>query len=293
MVRGAQKEKDGIGKDGPYCQIAKNRISAKHCGKIQGQEGCFGCAAPTRRCESCEEHMVEIPEVGMCTQCCKRELAQEEREEKKRKEPLEDPCKLCMKRPRRFKRSRLCLRCHHERYAAGDFSMSLPADVRKKPFPQKRGRKKREFDLVTAIAEAEQGILSGGITTVTQLYRRLRQPKDKKYWELVLRKFQKKGLAQEPKSRGGRWKLLVPEQFQKQKKKRGNRVPMPSTTVALTSRLLWMTRNFFESGGAPVAILQEAVRELKKFRHMKKVLARQMREWDKKGFLTDKKQKGV
>ena len=47
----------------PYCQIAKSRISAQTCAETQGQDGCFGCAAETRKCEYCKEKIEKGKEI--------------------------------------------------------------------------------------------------------------------------------------------------------------------------------------------------------------------------------------
>lgn len=74
----SQKE---IGKDGmdarPYCQIAGREISSENCFETQGQSGCFGCAASTRRCEACKMRSVAIPATGLCSACITREMERE------------------------------------------------------------------------------------------------------------------------------------------------------------------------------------------------------------------------
>lgn len=63
----------------PYCQIANQKISPEQCLEMQGQEGCFGCAAPTKLCEYCLQAFVNVPAVGLCSNCLNSQLAEEER----------------------------------------------------------------------------------------------------------------------------------------------------------------------------------------------------------------------
>lgn len=60
--------------DKPYCQIVGREISAESCFQQQGHEGCFGCAAVTRRCEKCHDFFVDVPAVGLCSHCLRIEL---------------------------------------------------------------------------------------------------------------------------------------------------------------------------------------------------------------------------
>ena len=62
----------------PYCQISGKNISATACLNAQGQEGCFGCAASTRLCESCQEAFVDVSSVGLCIECLRDEIAEED-----------------------------------------------------------------------------------------------------------------------------------------------------------------------------------------------------------------------
>lgn len=52
-----------------YCQIEGRDITGTLCEGIQGQEGCIGCGASSRRCEKCEDSAVEVPMAGMCRSC--------------------------------------------------------------------------------------------------------------------------------------------------------------------------------------------------------------------------------
>lgn len=58
----------------PFCQIVGRMISAQNCLETQGQPACFGCAAPTRMCELCRKNSVDVPAVGMCSQCLNQEI---------------------------------------------------------------------------------------------------------------------------------------------------------------------------------------------------------------------------
>ena len=52
-----------------FCQIVGREISDSSCDSTQGQEGCLGCGAFTRRCEKCAENPVAVPIVGLCLEC--------------------------------------------------------------------------------------------------------------------------------------------------------------------------------------------------------------------------------
>ena len=61
----------------PFCQMIGKDISVQSCLEAQGQEGCFGCAANTRLCESCGERLVDVPGLGKCSHCLTFELNEE------------------------------------------------------------------------------------------------------------------------------------------------------------------------------------------------------------------------
>lgn len=92
-----------------YCQIFKKNISAEKCAGIQGQDGCFGCAASSRLCISCATRLVKVPAVGLCSQCLALQLAQEIKDGQVFYDrPL---CEKCKDRPVRFQEYGLCLAC--------------------------------------------------------------------------------------------------------------------------------------------------------------------------------------
>lgn len=137
--------------DRTYCQIAGHEIAAETCRATQGQVGCFGCASPYRRCESCNRRLVAVPSVGMCSPCLGQALSEEE----KRGKPMFAPdmrvncqllgreikvpvceatqgqegcrncpapsrlCETCKERPVRFSRYGLCLRCSVKEFGEG------------------------------------------------------------------------------------------------------------------------------------------------------------------------------
>ena len=107
----------------PYCQIAKSRISAQTCAETQGQDGCFGCAAETRKCEYCKEVRVDVSAVGLCNVCIKL-LIESEVEQKPREDSLPEKlaCIKCHINPIRFKEYKMCLKCSVEEYGL-DISM--------------------------------------------------------------------------------------------------------------------------------------------------------------------------
>jgi hypothetical protein len=102
----------------PFCQIAKQEISAAQCLQIQGQKSCFGCASPCRLCEKCKQFPVNIPAVGLCSECAVNELKTEQRQR-----PLPagatNACKSCKKKRCRFPAYGLCLKCSISRYGGG------------------------------------------------------------------------------------------------------------------------------------------------------------------------------
>lgn len=56
------------------CQMTKRSIVGAMCRSIQGQEGCRGCAAQSRLCESCGSRPVRFPQYGFCFTCSVKEL---------------------------------------------------------------------------------------------------------------------------------------------------------------------------------------------------------------------------
>lgn len=149
----------------PYCQIAKGEISAQHCFQMQGQEGCFGCAALTRKCEGCKARIVDVPAVGLCSYCLTKEL---KKAVEARKPSLTDGsrkvkcqilkreigvemclaiqgqegcrnckvwsrlCEKCKSRPSRFWQYGLCLICTVEEFAEGWQPVDISEEQTKK-----------------------------------------------------------------------------------------------------------------------------------------------------------------
>lgn len=60
-----------------FCQIAGREISPESCLQTQGQEGCFGCASPIRKCEKCPENLVAVAATGTCSRCTAEEISYE------------------------------------------------------------------------------------------------------------------------------------------------------------------------------------------------------------------------
>lgn len=67
----------GAGNTSVFCQISGRDISPESCSQTQGQEGCFGCAAHTRRCESCQMNFIAVAATGTCSQCTAAEIERE------------------------------------------------------------------------------------------------------------------------------------------------------------------------------------------------------------------------
>lgn len=67
----------GAGNTNVFCQISGREISPESCFQAQGQEGCFGCAAHTRRCESCLINFVAVAATGTCSSCTATEIERE------------------------------------------------------------------------------------------------------------------------------------------------------------------------------------------------------------------------
>lgn len=67
----------GAGSMSVFCQISGRDISPESCSQTQGQEGCFGCAAYTRRCESCLTNFVAVAATGTCSSCTATEFKRE------------------------------------------------------------------------------------------------------------------------------------------------------------------------------------------------------------------------
>lgn len=102
----------------PFCQIAKQEISATHCLQIQGQKNCFGCGSPCRLCEKCQQFPVNIPAVGLCSGCAVKELETEERQNPLPRKAT-NACKSCKKKRCRFPEYGLCLKCSISKYGDG------------------------------------------------------------------------------------------------------------------------------------------------------------------------------
>lgn len=56
------------------CQMMKKSISGAMCMTMQGQDGCRGCTAQSRLCESCGERPVRFAQYGFCFTCSVKEL---------------------------------------------------------------------------------------------------------------------------------------------------------------------------------------------------------------------------
>lgn len=134
-----------------FCQILGRDITAPSCLEMQGHEGCFGCAAPTRLCELCSKRTVDVPAVGMCSRCLIGQLQQEVAPRKPKTGELTRVscqllkrqisgqmclatqgqegcrncpaptriCENCERHPIRFKEYGLCLACSVEEYGNG------------------------------------------------------------------------------------------------------------------------------------------------------------------------------
>lgn len=79
-----------------YCQMTGRDISTALCESTQGEDGCLGCGAPTRRCEKCDIKMVAVPIAGLCLTCLAIERA--EALDAEREIPTRVQCQI-MKRP--------------------------------------------------------------------------------------------------------------------------------------------------------------------------------------------------
>lgn len=134
-----------------YCQIVGRDITAPACLSKQGEEGCFGCSAPTRLCEVCKRRPVDVSAVGMCSHCLTSRLKSEQSMGKPRPERLRRVqcqiakteisatmcyatqgqegcrncaavtriCENCKERPVRFHQYGLCLTCSVEEFGGG------------------------------------------------------------------------------------------------------------------------------------------------------------------------------
>src|SRR5262249_22155902 len=71
------KVSPGVNNTTVFCQISGRDISSESCSKTQGQEGCFGCAAPTRLCEKCHTNFVVVAATGTCSHCTAAEIEKE------------------------------------------------------------------------------------------------------------------------------------------------------------------------------------------------------------------------
>lgn len=145
----------------PFCQLVGRDIPATQCLEMQGQEGCFGCAAPTRLCEDCKAVPVDVPAVGLCSKCLVLQLRREEIDKFFEKPPeslvqcqiikgeirvemclaTQDQegckncpapsrlCEKCKERPCRIPQYGLCLHCSVEEFGEGwnfDEAAALP-----------------------------------------------------------------------------------------------------------------------------------------------------------------------
>lgn len=110
-----------------YCQILKKNITAEKCAEIQGQDNCFGCAAPSRLCVSCKQRPIKVPAVGLCSQCLALQLAQEIKEGRPALNSL--LCEKCKERPVRFRQYGLCLSCSVAEFGEEHQLQSESADI--------------------------------------------------------------------------------------------------------------------------------------------------------------------
>lgn len=130
-----------------FCQIATKDITWRNCLRTQGSKECFGCAAPSRRCELCWHNTVDVPAVGMCSSCLTKELEEEQEVGKTNKRVrcalaktsislltcgnMQDnknckgckessrACEKCRKNTVRFLRYGLCLSCAVSEFGEG------------------------------------------------------------------------------------------------------------------------------------------------------------------------------
>lgn len=152
----------------PFCQIVGRKIPGSQCLEMQGQDGCFGCAATTRLCEKCKVLPVEVPAVGFCSHCLIRQLEHEKYYDANLidKSPLVmcpifnrrigyemcvasqgqggchncasvfRLCEKCKENPCRFPQYGLCLKCSVEAFGEGWDEATAVVTVPIKPSPQ-------------------------------------------------------------------------------------------------------------------------------------------------------------
>lgn len=133
----------------PFCQIVNHEIPVLQCREMQGQPKCFGCGSTSRMCESCGNHLVDVPAVGLCSLCLTMAL-KDEREAVLSAQPEEVKCQMmrrdiaramclasqgqtecrncpapsricekCQDRPSKFPQYGLCLKCSVEEFGEG------------------------------------------------------------------------------------------------------------------------------------------------------------------------------
>jgi hypothetical protein len=81
MKNPVESDRELIGEpdENPFCQLVGRPINTNQCFEMQGQPGCFGCAANTRLCEDCTIMRVDVPAVGLCSPCIVKQLAIEDK----------------------------------------------------------------------------------------------------------------------------------------------------------------------------------------------------------------------
>lgn len=157
----------GIEDDSTYCQIASQDIAIRTCLLHQGQDGCFGCASPARLCEDCHQQVVDVPAVGMCSECLTIALKKELTVKKTHLDPdtrvdcqlygkkikvdmcaasqgqegcrdCQAPsrlCETCHDRPVRFHQYGLCLSCSVDEFGE-DWQPIDISSIKRDPLPK-------------------------------------------------------------------------------------------------------------------------------------------------------------
>ncbi len=85
-----------------YCQILTGAIPVELCNEEQGQAGCKGCDALSRKCEKCKKTSCEDRATGLCGGCTEVTTGKLQK------------CNRCKKRPQIKLDNPFCFECYNE-----------------------------------------------------------------------------------------------------------------------------------------------------------------------------------
>lgn len=94
-----------------YCRLLGGSIPASLCSQEQGQRGCKGCDAPSRRCEACGTRTSAHPKFGLCDPCLQAAVSK-------------GLCENCHKAERLGAEKPFCSQCYTRFISTGEIEPS-------------------------------------------------------------------------------------------------------------------------------------------------------------------------